>query len=768
MSPAAPARSRSGRGPVDTAAPAARIISPPSTWPRDSSLVALLTVVVAGVAVITGRPLFGVVVVLLGAGLVAGVARHGRLGSRRGQVRDRCVEALAPLLRTPTLDRGTVVLTRWPRGATSSPQYVRVRYSPLAEDDEPGWAAQVCRVLQRRLQQEYAVARHDREHLVLDLQASTTVLPSRAIQRAERVIAEVFGSSARLADPQLGDPQLGDLRLEVPSGAGGGSEVISGFTVRHDVGVKVAVPQARARLERVVATMLPGRWRADWDLERDTVRFEHRPVMPRSVPHAAPHDPHPTRLPIAVGEDGQVIEWDLRGTGPHAMVAGKTGTGKTVALHGIVHEAAFRAYPIWVVDGKRVEFLGLRGWPNVQIVATETAEQIALINRAWQLMEDRYAQIEGGLVDEDNFQPLILVLDEYRDFVSNATEFYAGLKVSGMPAKCPVFAKVDSLARKARTARIHLLMGTQRPDNEWLGGETRDNFSTRMSLGRLSPQGSMMMWESYTAGVSIPARVPGRSMAASCDGSPVEAQAFWTPDPRKVARTRDAADMAILAGLRPAHASHPWLQLHIEEPDPEEHSDKTLAWAQWNALLNGELQECPAPAPAGLRPVGVSAGRPGHLLALPTRPTAATPNQPEAANNHGLGLDHEQQTGDQWNGDQWNGDQSNGDLWDEDQDVLDELTDGDGGTDEKLDGLGLEDLDGYGTPTPRRSADLLPGDLVLLEGTGWVTVESAEADITGGDEVCLDWRSDIDDAGSLSLSDSEPLMSCRPFEDVPA
>ena len=52
-----------------------------------------------------------------------------------------------------------------------------------------------------------------------------------------------------------------------------------------------------------------------------------------------------------------------------------------------------------------------------------------------------------------------------------------------------------SLARKARTARIHLVLSTQRPDAEFLGGEMRDNFGQRMSMGRLSPQGAMMMWE---------------------------------------------------------------------------------------------------------------------------------------------------------------------------------------------------------------------------------------------------------------------------------
>lgn len=47
-------------------------------------------------------------------------------------------------------------------------------------------------------------------------------------------------------------------------------------------------------------------------------------------------------------------------------------------------------WSIWVADGKSIEFLGFRDWPNVQVVATTVAEQVAVIERAWELMEHRY------------------------------------------------------------------------------------------------------------------------------------------------------------------------------------------------------------------------------------------------------------------------------------------------------------------------------------------------------------------------------------------
>lgn len=124
-------------------------------------------------------------------------------------------------------------------------------------------------------------------------------------------------------------------------------------------------------------------------------------------------------------------------------------------------------------------------------------------------MERRYARIESGAASEDDFELLILVLDEYRDFYAIVAEWYAGIKVTGMPTRCPVLEKLGSLVRKGRSARVHVILGLQRPDADVLGGEMRDNFGTRISLGPLSPQGAMMMWESPHLGVALPGGSPG-------------------------------------------------------------------------------------------------------------------------------------------------------------------------------------------------------------------------------------------------------------------
>jgi len=70
---------------------------------------------------------------------------------------------------------------------------------------------------------------------------------------------------------------------------------------------------------------------------------------------------------------------------------------------------------VWVLDAKRVEFLDLRAWPNVQIVAGSIPQQVALIRRVWELMEYRYELIEDGKVTVNDFEPLVVFLDEFAE-----------------------------------------------------------------------------------------------------------------------------------------------------------------------------------------------------------------------------------------------------------------------------------------------------------------------------------------------------------------
>ena len=270
------------------------------------------------------------------------------------------------------------------------------------------------------------------------------------------------------------------------------------------------------------------------------------------------------------------------------MVVGRTGSGKTITILGVVTEVARRGWRVHIVDPKRIEFLGMRSWPNVQIVATTVLDQVAVILNAWRTMEDRYLAIEAGLADERDFEPLVLVLDELCDLYAALNEWWAEVKRPGLPTRCPVFEKIASLARKGRTARVHLILGTQRPDADFLTGEMRDNFAARVSQGPLSPQGAMMMWESATIGVGLPRKVAGRATAVGVDDQPVEVQTLWTPDPRRARRDEVAEDLEILAALTPDEIAHVALQVEMNEDLLTLLDDRGRS-RQWEAVCGAVL-----------------------------------------------------------------------------------------------------------------------------------------------------------------------------------
>jgi hypothetical protein len=157
----------------------------------------------------------------------------------------------------------------------------------------------------------------------------------------------------------------------------------------------------------------------------------------------------------------------------HLYLVGRTmiPTHNTVTVIGDAIECARRNMPVFVVDPKRVEFMGLRSWPNVQYVATTVQQQIALIYKLKLEMDERYRMVEEEGFSDSEFQPILLIIDEYRQLYGNVQAWWKSIKVTGMPAECPIFEWIGALLRMAAYCRIHVDLATQRPDAAFLGGE---------------------------------------------------------------------------------------------------------------------------------------------------------------------------------------------------------------------------------------------------------------------------------------------------------
>lgn len=719
---------------------------------RDAVVVAALGLGSAGGLGLAGHSAMSLPALAIGVAGGAAVGVGGARSAARSRLVDRTVEALAPLLgvRAPTR-----ALVRARRGFSSGwpgcPHRLVIRYAPGAPDGEVGWAAAVAAVVGERMQQRYVVANHDKRRCLLVLDLDTTVQD----EQVERLAVQV---RAQAAASELIGPTTVLVAAEVHG------QELRAITFSHGAGAKLAAAGYRARVERVFSTMLPGRWRADFDLEADTVRFEVRPTLPASVwlptdvPAAAtsPDSRSQAYVPYAVDEDGVEMRW-YPARVPHMMLTGSTGTGKTSTAHALLGKITQYGWPVWVLDAKRVEFLGFRTWPGVQIVAGTIAAQVALIHRAWTVMETRYALIEAGTHTVADFEPLVIFLDEFAEFRSNLMEWYAQVKVRGDSSKPPTLAEVASLARKARTARIHLVLSTQRPDAEFLTGEMRDNFGARVSMGRLSPQGAMMMWENPAVGVALPRAVTGRAMAACEDGRVVEVQCYRFPD---LDAAPGSEEHARLVALRPKTSVLRRLRIVLPdaqddldtgqsvEPTFREVADAPWAFADAHPGIEALAGAAGEPSTAEQRRLAASplailglADHHGSLPEIPSAPLEVLPvligvnvDKPSAPRLHVVADPAPPQPRHVEAADE--------DLPDEDL---------------------LDDGVGYGPPAALTPSALLPGDLIEVEPEAghWVVVEELPTeDVTDPGRITISWRGAGDEVGAICLPDDE-LITAR-------
>lgn len=186
-------------------------------------------------------------------------------------------------------------------------------------------------------------------------------------------------------------------------------------------------------------------------------------------------------LPICLGADitGKPLFADLAKM-PHLLVAGTTGSGKSVGLNTFVLSLIARKKPtelkLVMIDPKRIEFSVYNNQKYMLYpVITENNLAIAALKNLVAEMEKRYELLQDNLVKNigeynqkaDEIMPYIVcVIDEFADLMSSDKE---------------VGGYVQRLAQKARAAGIHLIMATQRPSVDVVTGVLKANFPSRMA-----------------------------------------------------------------------------------------------------------------------------------------------------------------------------------------------------------------------------------------------------------------------------------------------
>lgn len=204
-------------------------------------------------------------------------------------------------------------------------------------------------------------------------------------------------------------------------------------------------------------------------------------------------------LTFAVGKSksGEIFITDLRDM-PHLIIAGATGSGKSVAIHSLILSILYRASPDEVkfvlIDPKRVELAIYNKLPHLLtpvVVDTKLAKnaldwavfemelrykKLAVLqvrnveqyNRKLELLLQTDDEIIEKLEDKEKIPYIVLVIDEFADLMLECSK--------------DIENDVARIAQKARAVGIHLILATQRPSTDVITGTIKNNFPSRIAL----------------------------------------------------------------------------------------------------------------------------------------------------------------------------------------------------------------------------------------------------------------------------------------------
>ncbi len=190
-----------------------------------------------------------------------------------------------------------------------------------------------------------------------------------------------------------------------------------------------------------------------------------------------------TKLPIALGKSisGMPITGDLS-TMPHLLIAGTTGSGKSVCINTIILSLLYKHSPekckFILIDPKMLELSTYEGIPHLLCpVITEAKKAASVLGWVVKEMENRYKLMtKVGVRNIDGYNEkhkismpyIVVIVDEMSDLM-----LVAGKDIENY---------IQKLSQMARAAGIHIIMATQRPSVDVITGTIKANFPTRISF----------------------------------------------------------------------------------------------------------------------------------------------------------------------------------------------------------------------------------------------------------------------------------------------
>ena len=282
-----------------------------------------------------------------------------------------------------------------------------------------------------------------------------------------------FGVSAKVENVSVG-PAITRYELKPAEGV----RVSKIANLADDIALNLAAKTIR------IEAPIPGKQAVGIEVPNETSEIVHI----RDILESDEFINNKSKLAFALGKDvsGAIIVTDISKM-PHVMIAGATGSGKSVCINTLIASIIYKAKPsevkLVMVDPKIVELSVYNGIPHLLIpVVTDPKKAAGALAWAVQEMENRYAMFASkGVRDLKGYNEaiekddttgklphIVIIIDELADLM--------------MVAKNDVEDAICRLAQKARAAGMHLVIATQRPSVDVITGLIKANIPSRIAF----------------------------------------------------------------------------------------------------------------------------------------------------------------------------------------------------------------------------------------------------------------------------------------------
>ncbi len=299
---------------------------------------------------------------------------------------------------------------------------------------------------------------------------------------------EILSENAHLLEETLKSFNVEAKVINVTRGSS-----VTRYEIQPAIGVKVAsivrladdiALNLRARSIRIEAP-IPGKAAVGIEVENEV----RQTVTIGDIISSAEFRKNTSKLAFAVGKDiaGNSVVADLAKM-PHMLIAGATGSGKSVCINTIIASILYRAKPnevkLLLIDPKMVELGNYNGIPHLLIpVVTDSTKAAAALNWAVSEMTSRYKRFaENKVKDIKAYNALMKKEGRTDEIMSQIVIIIDELADLMMVASSQVEEAICRLAQLARAAGMHLIVATQRPSVDVVTGLIKANIPSRIAF----------------------------------------------------------------------------------------------------------------------------------------------------------------------------------------------------------------------------------------------------------------------------------------------